>query len=172
MGWCLSQMLCDGWCPWATFDDWQARHPRRLVGSPEGASALVVGNFSTLMPSWRPGCRSQVLPTPQLCSIPKCSGRGEKGVSLFCRFSQSWRADAHSQALTFLWGETAGQECFSWSPAVCCEGRGDEGNGKLFPSPSAVCLRSDGVLELLCWISGLLKTTLEYDCENWCFLVE
>ena len=133
VGWCLSQTLCDGWYPWATFDDWQARRPRRLVGSPEGASALVVGNFSTLMPSWRPGCRSQVLPTPQLRSIPKCSGRGEKGVSLFCRFSQSWRADAHSQALTFLWVETAGQECFSWSPAVCCEGRGDEGNGKLFP---------------------------------------
>ena len=112
---------------------WQARHTRRLVGSPEGASALVVGNFSTLMPSWRPGCCSQVLPTPQLCSTPKCSGRGEKGASLLCRFSQSWRADGNSQALTFLWGETAGQECFSWSPAVCCEGRGDEGNRKLFP---------------------------------------
>ena len=52
---------------------------------------------------------------------------------------------------------------------MCYEGRGDEGNGKLFPSPSAVCLRSDGVLELLCWISGLLKVPLEYDCENWYF---
>ena len=130
VGWCLSQMLCDGGYPWATFDDWQGR---RLVGSPEGASALVVGNVSTLMHSWRPGCCSQVLPTPQLSSAPKYSRRGEKGASLLCRFSQIWRRDAHSQALTFLWGETAGQECFSWSPAVCCEGWGDESNGKLFP---------------------------------------
>ena len=104
-----------------------------LVGSPDGASTLVVGNVSILMPSWRYGCCSQVLPTPQLRSTPKYSGWGEKGVSLFCRFSQSWRADAHSQALTFLCGEIAGQECFPWSPAVCFEGRSDEGNVKLFP---------------------------------------
>ena len=74
VGWCLSQTLCDGWNPWATFDDWQARHPQPLVGSPDGAGAPVVGNVSILMPSWRPGCCSQVLPTPQLSSTPKYSG--------------------------------------------------------------------------------------------------
>ena len=31
-----------------------------LVGSPDGASTLVVGNVSILMPSWRYGCCSQV----------------------------------------------------------------------------------------------------------------